>query len=142
MNVVRLASTLALAAVLSSACMDPPITIVPIPEAGAMTASDAAVEGGFDLGPCKACMATPDTPGPGCGTEYSACESDSKCPQVLVCIYQAGCFGGPSSKFLTCGIPCVTSAGIAAGNDPALGIATNLFECVVNGACGPECVTQ
>jgi hypothetical protein len=142
MNSPRPGRTLALAALLAlGACADPAITLS-VGDAGAPSSRDAGGEGGFDLAACKACMAQPGMPGPGCKTEYDPCIESTKCSGVLNCIYGAGCFGGKSSQFLTCGIPCVEDAGIVTNNDPALTTATTLFECVVNGACGPECVTQ
>jgi hypothetical protein len=124
-----------------SACADPSITLS-VADADGGPPRDAGGEGGFDLAACQACMAKPDKPGPGCKTEYDPCIASSKCDGVLTCIYGKGCFGGKSSQFLTCGIPCVMEAGILTNNDPALTTSTNLFECVVNGECAPDCVTQ
>ncbi|MGH7438894.1 MAG: hypothetical protein ACRENE_24675 [Polyangiaceae bacterium] len=124
-----------------SACADPSITLT-VGDAGGGSPGDAGGDSGFDLAACKACMAQPDKPGPGCKAEYDPCIASAKCDGVLNCIYAAGCFGGKSSQFLTCGIPCVMDAGILTNNDPALTTSTALFECVVNGACGPQCVTK
>jgi hypothetical protein len=145
MSSSRLAKLLALAvgsALGPLGCEDPPITLTVGDGGGEGPGSDAAVDGGFQLSTCKACMAAPDEPGPGCDNEYGPCEADPKCTGILQCIYAAGCFGGKSSRFLSCGIPCVEEAGVLTSTDPSLGTATSLFECVVNGACGPSCTTK
>jgi hypothetical protein len=141
MSMLRLASTAMLTALLPWACVDPPITILLPPDANVPT-PDGSVEGGFDLAACKKCVAAADMPGPGCGSEYSACEGDSKCSAMIACAFESGCVGGPSVAFIGCAIPCAEDAGALSSSDPAFTLARSLFQCLVNGACTATCLTK
>jgi hypothetical protein len=140
MTTFRLAPILALTAGLLCAC-DPPINTLVAPEAGAASVIDAGVEGGFRLAACKECIEPPDT-GPGCRTEYAACSANAECTAMIACTFTAGCYGGPSSLYINCALPCAMEAGAFAANDPVLALASPLFNCIVGGACTPTCFAK
>jgi|HubBroStandDraft_2_1064218.scaffolds.fasta_scaffold418328_2 hypothetical protein len=91
---------------------------------------------GFDLATCLACLETPDAPGPGCETEYDACQADPTCAELWACILAVNCVGGSTATFITCALPCANEAG---GIPPG---ASPLFECLANDACAPVCVAK
>jgi hypothetical protein len=100
---------------------------------------DAAADA--DLGPqeaCRACLAAPEDPGPGCQMPYSACNGEPKCKAILDCGFEVQCFQGAQRAFLGCALPCVTKQ-VLLPDDPVLNIATGLFQCLANGPCGEVC---
>jgi hypothetical protein len=95
--------------------------------------SDVAVA---DPATCVPCVNAPDKPGPGCDTEYAACEADATCNGLWQCVLASGCIGGPPASFISCALPCANEA----GGIPSA--AAGLFECLANGACSSVCVTK
>jgi hypothetical protein len=134
-------SLLALAiAIAAAGCDDPSLIVVEVPDgAGAPVTEAGADGGGFDLAACEACFMAPDTPGPGCGTEYAACQQLSTCGADVTCLESSGCFGRPQSAFISCGLGC---SGDLASGSPAYTAIVDFFECVSTSACGAMCFTK
>jgi hypothetical protein len=90
--------------------------------------------------PCQRCVESPDEPGPGCGTETSACSADPQCAQIYACALREGCFEKASRHdAVSCGIPCAQEAGVVSTSDPVVSLILGVTECVSNGACGGIC---
>jgi hypothetical protein len=88
---------------------------------------------------CVACLKAGDEPGPGCKTEYDACQAAAECAQSFTCALADGCFASASLAALgACGLPCVYDSGIASFNDPAFKTAVALFRCL-SGPCAVAC---
>jgi hypothetical protein len=138
-SVTASVATVALTLLLASGCDDPTID-TETSDASFTGPGDSTIDGGFDLAACEKCVRTPDSPGPGCGTESSACDGNPLCKVMIACAFASGCVGGPSAKFITCAIPCAEEAGIVSNDNPALTVGEPLFECLVNGACAPVCL--
>jgi hypothetical protein len=126
-------------AVLSGACLDMPIhriakTDTPI------VGPDAGEDGGLDpAAACRACMAAPEDPGPGCKMPYDTCMANGMCRTMLACAFEFQCFLGPQRLFLTCAIPCLERAGVDNMNAEVLTTASSLFQCLANGPCRNSC---
>ena len=45
---------------------------------------------------CVACLKAGDEPGPGCKTEYDACQAAAECAQSFTCALADGCFASAS----------------------------------------------
>ena len=126
----------------SWACLEMPVTHISKTETPIST-SDASDDA--DNGPqsaCFKCLRTPDEPGPGCLTAFSACQDDPKCAVIIQCGFDRQCFQGSRREFLQCGLPCVSNGGVITGDDPVLLLASNLFQCSANGACGDSCFSS
>jgi hypothetical protein len=126
-------------AALASACLEMPVTRLSKTE-NPIVGQDA----GEDAGPgpleiCKACVAAPEDPGPGCKTPYDTCMREPKCGRMIQCAFDDGCFLGPRRGFLGCGLSCLTKAGVETSDDTVLTPASNLFQCLANGPCGDLC---
>jgi hypothetical protein len=102
---------------------------------------DAELDGGdvdTTLG-CYACIAAPDDPGPGCGTEFAACEAEPKCKAIMDCVLATGCFYLASTKeFTNCAIPCAIEAGVTSTDDPVVILGLNVAYCA-DKVCRPYC---
>jgi hypothetical protein len=133
LSLAALVATSAIA--LAAPACDPPIYFVGDDAGGAPVdgASDAVA---ISTATCIPCVEAADTPGPGCGTEYAACEADATCGSLWECVVAAHCIGGPPSKFISCALPCANEA----GGIPSA--AASLFECLANGPCAPACVAK
>jgi hypothetical protein len=136
-------SVLALAAAIAAAgCDDPSLITVEVPDGSGMPATDAAKEGGgFDLAGCEACFMAPDTPGPGCGTEWAACQAQPDCATSFMCIESSGCFGLAQTAFIMCGVGCSSSVNLTEGT-PAYNAIVDLFECITMSACDKVCFAK
>src|SRR5689334_595038 len=124
---------------LPSACLDMPIHRVsktdnPIADSGA--GNDGEVD---PATACKACIAAPEDPGPGCKMSYDACAANGMCKTMLECAFDDHCFLAPRRDFLNCAVPCLTKAGVDTMNAAVLEIASSLFQCLANGPCGDLC---
>jgi hypothetical protein len=129
-------------AIASAGCDDPSLITVEAPDGSGVPVAEAGAEGGgFDLAACEACFMAPDTPGPGCATEWAGCHALSDCDADFTCIEAAGCFGRPLASFITCGSTACSSSGLASGT-PGYTAIVNLFECITMNACTKACFTQ
>ena len=125
-------------AALPSACLEMPIHR--IAKADPIPIPDAGEDGGLDPAEaCRACVAAPEDPGPGCKTPYDACIADGMCKAMIECAFDERCFLGPQRTFLTCAYPCLGKAGVSTMNAPVLEKASNLFQCLANGSCNAFC---
>jgi hypothetical protein len=125
-------------AVLPSACLDMPIQRVAKVDKPRVE-PDAGEDGGLTpAAACRACMAAPEDPGPGCQTPYDACVANGMCRAMIDCGFVDRCFLGPRRDFLTCATPCLTKAGVDNMNAEILGKASGLFFCLSD-ACGNIC---
>jgi len=132
---------LLLLSALPGACLDMPITQL------AKNEGPVKVDAGGDAdeGPqsaCNACLKAAEDPGPGCQTTFDACKENSKCSVIIDCGFERQCFQGSRRAFLSCGLPCVAAGGVLTGDDPVLVLASNLFQCSANGACGDICFSS
>jgi hypothetical protein len=131
---------LLLLSALPAACLDMPITQL------AKNEGPVRVDAGDDAddlaSACSACLKAADEPGPGCQTAFDACKQDAKCSVIIDCAFERRCFQGSRRAFLSCGLPCVTAGGVLTGDDPVLILASNLFQCSANGACGETCFSS
>jgi hypothetical protein len=122
-------------------CDDPSLITVEAPDASPTPATDAGTDAGaFDLAACESCFMAPDMPGPGCGTEYAACQALSDCLADVMCLETSGCFGRPQSAFISCGLKC--STGNLSVGSPAYTAIVAFFECVTMSACDKACFAQ
>ena len=120
-------------------CFEMPIVHVDKTE-GPVVGPDASDDGGMDpQAACRACLAAPDEPGPGCQTAFSACQQNPKCTVFIDCGFELKCFEGSKRAVLTCGLPCLSRGGVLTPDDPALTLASNFFQCAANGPCGDIC---
>jgi hypothetical protein len=88
---------------------------------------------------CLACIKSANDPGPGCLTEWTACENVPLCHTTIECALPLNCLAlGDQFAVLTCGLPCATEAGVT---DPIqqLGEVYGLVVCVLNNGCRTEC---
>jgi hypothetical protein len=132
-------SLLVLAAALACAsCDDPSLITVETPDGSGVFAGDARADAtAFDLAACEACFMAPDTPGPGCATEWATCNTPgSLCGADFMCLETTGCFGKPESSFISCGLPCSNS--LTSGSSDYTAI-VDLFECITKNACNAMC---
>jgi len=119
---------------LQGACLDMPITNL---------TTDASVEDGAGIqAACLACMNTPADPGPGCHGVAVPCQENEKCKIIIQCGFEHECFQGSRKAFLGCGLPCLSAGGVLTPDDPTLVLASNLFQCLANGACGDLCFSS
>jgi hypothetical protein len=141
---MRVVSCLTVLAVIASftACLDMPITRISKTE-DPVGRGDAGEDGDFDpQAACRACVAAPDEPGPGCEKVLSACQADPICNFLINCAFESVCFQGSRKAFLTCATPCLTKAGVMTGNEKVIEIASTLFTCAANGPCGDVCFSS
>jgi hypothetical protein len=126
------------AGVAFAGCDDPSLITVETPDGSGAPVGDARTDApAFDLAACKACFMAPDTPGPGCATEWAICDADgSLCGTDFRCLETTGCFGKPESSFISCGLACSTSLNSASADYTAI---VNLFECISKNACNGLC---
>lgn len=124
---------------LTWACLEMPITYASRDE-NRIVSPDASDDG--PQAACMVCMHAPDEPGPGCQTTFAACQADAKCKVVIQCAFDRQCFQGSRRAFLGCGLPCAQVGGILSGDDSALALASNLFQCLANGPCGDTCFSS
>lgn len=88
---------------------------------------------------CYACIEAPDDPGPGCGTEYTACVDKPQCKAIMDCVFAAGCFYLATTKdFTVCAIPCAIEAGVTSTDDPIVVLGLNVAYCA-DKTCRPFC---
>ena len=88
---------------------------------------------------CYQCIEAPDDPGPGCGTEFAACEAQPQCKAIMDCVLAAGCFFLASTKdFTVCAIPCAVEAGVTSTDDPIVVLGLNVAYCA-DKSCRPYC---
>jgi len=110
---------------LAAACNDerlPPPSV----DGGLVEPSDVANEVADPNPPCRACIAAPNEPGPGCADELSRCGLN-RCFEIFECGYAAGCqFKKSTSEAVECYRPCL---GRFAEYDPALVAISNLLSC-------------
>jgi hypothetical protein len=126
-------------AVLPSACLDLPIHRI-TKEIPPLVTPDAGDDSGVDpTAVCRACIAAPEDPGPGCKTPHDVCIANGMCKAMIECAFADHCFLGPRRDFLTCAIPCLTKAGVDNMNAEILMSASSLFQCLANGPCGEFC---
>ena len=96
---------------------------------GDADALDDAADADTTLG-CYQCIEAPDDPGPGCGTEFLACEAEPKCKAIMDCVLAAGCFFLATTKdFTVCAIPCAVEAGVTSTDDPIVTLGLNVAYC-------------
>ena len=120
-------------------CFEMPIVHVDKTE-GPVVMPDASDDGRMDpQAACLACMNAPEEPGPGCQTVFSACKQNPKCSVFIDCGFELQCFQGSKRAVFACGQPCLSRIGGLTPDDPALLLASNFFQCVVNGPCGDIC---
>jgi hypothetical protein len=120
-------------------CFEQPIVHVDKTE-GPVVPPDASDDGEIDpQAACRACMAAPEDPGPGCQTVFSACRENPKCSLFIDCGFELQCFLGSKREVLSCGDPCLKRGGPLAPTDPAFLLAANFFNCAANGSCGEIC---
>jgi hypothetical protein len=125
----------ATAIVVVAACLDPSPFVVSPRDSSVETSSD-------ETAACLRCLHASDQPGPGCAEEVERCQANPSCANLLVCARVQGCFrGAPQAAILQRGLPCISEAGIAFSDDPALDIAEAVFACLVS-SCAPACVTE
>ena len=129
-------------AVAAAGCDDPSLITVEAPDGSGAPAVDGGADGAsFDLAACEACFMAPDMPGPGCGTEWAACQAQSDCNTDITCIEASGCFGRTQSGFITCGTTCSSTTSLSVGT-PGYTAIVDFFECVSMSACGKKCFAQ
>jgi len=90
---------------------------------------------------CLKCIATADTPGPGCGDEIAVCRQSSSCSKSLDCSLQRGCIGGTVQLLVSCLPECTRAAGLGGPEDPGRVSGIRVFECLTHGACANVCFT-
>jgi hypothetical protein len=91
---------------------------------------------------CTKCMATPDTPGPGCGDEVAVCRSVPTCSKSYDCALQRTCIGGPVQRLVACLPDCTRLAQLGSNDDPGRLAGLKVFECITHGACASVCFTD
>jgi hypothetical protein len=88
---------------------------------------------------CRACLAAPEDPGPGCATGYNACMAIEQCMKIVNCYLEAGCAQKPTmAEANGCALPCFVSNGVSSLDDPIIPIATPVGACAT-AACHPAC---
>lgn len=88
---------------------------------------------------CRACIQTPNSPGPGCGDQYQACFANEKCVLIFECVLAKGCTSRPTQpEIINCALPCVSEAGGVNIGDPAVQLILPIAPCVL-GPCKPSC---
>jgi hypothetical protein len=137
MRVVSCLSLITLA-VLYSACLEMPITHVSKTD-NPVVVPDAGEDGADPLEVCRACLAAPEEPGPGCKTTYDACVGEPPCKLMIQCAFDERCLLGPQKGFFACALPCLDKAGVKTSDDKIISFASNLFQCLANGPCGDVC---
>jgi hypothetical protein len=129
-------------AVLPSACLEMPVHRITKTE-NPIVDLDAGDDGGPSAAElCRACIAAPEDPGPGCKTPHDVCMANGMCKAMIQCAFDDRCFLGPQRNFLTCAIPCLEKAGVDNMNAEVLTTASTLFQCLANGPCGNFCFTH
>ena len=88
---------------------------------------------------CRACLAAPEDPGPGCEAANTACVTDEKCNIVYECAFRLDCLSLPTQvDIINCSIGCFGEAGITSPTHPSVALATAITTCVL-GQCQPAC---
>jgi hypothetical protein len=128
-TVVRLLLMTALASLSFAACLTPEVVDY---KEDKVTASAA----------CLKCIATADTPGPGCGDEIAVCREAPSCGKSLDCSLQNGCIGGEVQRLVACLPACTIAAGLGGPDDPGRSSGIRVFECITHGACASVCFTD
>jgi len=125
---------------LGTACIDVSPRVVPA-EAGAdrIVESDVtSTDGGPS--PCLSCIAAPNDPGPGCGSQWATCMTDPRCQLFVECIDEIGCFKiADRAEFIVCLSPCAPRIGLEGPTDPVLNIVSPVTLCARTQACAPTC---
>lgn len=133
---------MALIATFSLGCLD----VDPLPfyprDAGTMdvgSVDDAGEDAPDPKAVCRACIETPNDPGPGCGDQYQACFANDKCVLIFECVLAKGCTSAPTQpEIINCALPCVSEAGGVNIGDPAVQLILPIAPCVL-GVCKPAC---
>jgi hypothetical protein len=86
--------------------------------------------------PCQNCIQQPDTPGPGCSTELTACLVDPTCTFVWKCVVGSGCLlAQTGNEVIDCADPCVIEAGLSSDTTGPGLLVANLAVCAFEGPC-------
>jgi hypothetical protein len=114
--------------VFAAACIDTsPVHV--FKEGGVIGTWDATEDD--DAGPnpaCRACIAAPNDPGPGCGDELGRCGETKFCMRIYECAYAGGCvFKKTQNESIACALPCASD--ITDVYDPSISRAVELTSC-------------
>ena len=109
-------------------------------DAGITEPGDAASEAADPNPPCRACIAAPNQPGPGCADELSRCNDWASCLDIYACGYAAGCiFKKTQAESLECFRPCAEP--YASIDDPTIVVTIQLISCVY-AKCNDVCAVS
>jgi hypothetical protein len=138
-------SMLAPALVSILGCVDATPSDFTVPDAGLVVPPDVDY-GDLDpdsiIGPverCKACLAAPEDPGPGCATVYNTCVAIEQCDKIITCSIETGCPQKPTlGEANICAVPCFVANGVSDLGDPIIPIASPVGMCAFD-ACHAAC---
>jgi hypothetical protein len=143
---MRQRCTLALIAIFASlfgGCLDASPVSVATLDAGlvieAGPVDDALPIDAYAHPECRACIAAPAVPGPGCGDKLVNCGATEHCVDIYECAYMLGCVTKPTqNESIACALPCAAAFKLTDVSDPSIQMAIRLTECF-HSTCAMAC---
>jgi hypothetical protein len=119
-------SMASVAGTLLAACVDTTPLLDAQPVDGGRAEAGIVAEASVNTA-CTECVLGDDGP---CRPQYDVCAKDTKCKALMDCFIGIGCLTVISLQDrIACADPCLKSAGVVAGSDPALQIGLQLNVC-------------